>query len=54
MDVIIATETFLLEPVNIQGLYGAHTYATPTEGRPEGGASCFFKPAVGQLINIYK
>ena len=33
MDIIVATETFLLEPINIQGLYGIHTYATPTEGR---------------------
>lgn len=54
MDIIITTETFLLEQFNIQGLYDIHSYATLTYGRPDGGISYFFNSTIGQLINVYK
>jgi hypothetical protein len=43
VDTIILTETFLTEPLDLQGFYAIHSYATPTAGRPAGGITYFLK-----------
>lgn len=52
-DIILATETFLLESMDIQGFYAIHSYAKPSDGRPVGGVSCFFKPTIGKLTDTH-
>lgn len=44
-DVIILTETFLLQETELQGYYNHHILAKQgLTGRPSGGISCFFQP----------
>lgn len=46
-DIIILTETFLRTEASIQGYYSHHSLAKQgPAGRPSGGISCFFKPAL--------
>lgn len=49
-DVVIMTETFLQEPLDLPSFYGVHAYAIATEGRPAGGVSCFLKPTAGRIL----
>ena len=52
-DLLVLTETFLLDPVYIKGYYGIHSLAEARpEGRPSGGVSCFYKPIMGQPVKV--
>ena len=52
-DILIITETFLTAPYELTGYHGIHSLATPTEGRPSGGVSCFVKPTVGPVTKKF-
>jgi hypothetical protein len=54
IDAIILTETLLTEPLNLQGFYAIHSYATPTAGRPAGGIACFLKGTMGKIQGTSK
>ncbi|KAJ9575493.1 hypothetical protein L9F63_007643, partial [Diploptera punctata] len=51
---MILTETFLTEDIELQGYYAIHALATPTEGRPAGGVTCFIKGRTGDIEGITK
>jgi hypothetical protein len=54
-DILILTETFITEHIDLPGYYAAHSYAVQKqEGRPSGGVSCLYKPNIGQKISTKK
>ena len=54
-DVIILTETFLTEAVDVPNYYGVHAPAIQRErGRSSGGVSCLFKDTIGTVTKIHK
>lgn len=53
-DLMVFTETFATEPIDIDGFYGLHSYAKKTEGRPTGGVSCYLKPSMGNFKVVHK
>jgi hypothetical protein len=54
IDAIILTETFLTEPLDLQGFYAIHSYATPTAGTPAVGITCFLKGTMGKIQGTSK
>ena len=53
-DILVFTETFATEPIDIEGFHGLHSYAKKTEGRPTGGVACYLKPTMGNFKVVYK
>ena len=52
-NILIFCETFLQKPWTIDGFYAIHALAkSGTEGRPSGGVSCFYNPALGQAKHV--
>ena len=47
-NIVIATDTFLTDHINIPNMYCKHALATKKEkGRPEGGVTCMYKHTIG-------
>ena len=52
-DAIVLTETFLQEPLELDGYYSKHRLATQGPlGRPSGGISCYIKPWLAPIETI--
>ncbi|KAJ4428458.1 hypothetical protein ANN_24495, partial [Periplaneta americana] len=53
-DILVFSETFATEPINIEGYYGLHSYGRKTDGRPTDGISCYLRPSQGNFKVIHK